>query len=92
MKKQHPLPTFMSEGKPITVGYYPEQWTKNEKRVYEEMKSREWMLARTIQLALSDLNINSVNNALRRLYLRGVVDKKEDKVMKRMFWVLKDEV
>lgn len=82
----------MSEGKPITVGYYPEQWTKNEKRVYEEMKSREWMLARTIQLALSDLNINSVNNALRRLYLRGVVDKKEDKVMKRMFWVLKDEV
>lgn len=62
----------------------PKNLTKNEEIVIAELTT-EWMLGSTLRDTLG-ISMHSINNALQRLLHRGLIERMENKELKRVMW------
>lgn len=87
MKREKPA-TFMSNPEAIGFGGYPPQWSKSEQEVYAELKGKDWTYGSVLRDVMT-LSMHTINNSLRRLSMRGVVERKPTE--KGVMWRIIDD-
>ena len=83
------IPVFINSESFSTKGNYPKFLTKNEELVYGELDREEWRIYKHIQKAYPSLLVQSINNALRRMEARGIVESRGNKEEKMKEWRIK---